>query len=113
MNVSHKSDEIHKGRVVWGKGKGIHLGLGARLTDHDPSTWTPGGGEEEDVDSDEGDLGIHSRDVVRNGSGTNEVGLVETDGDTDDGNQELANEHTKGTPTARKRTINIDQVVSD
>ena len=31
------------------------------------------------------------------------MGLVEADGYTDDGNQELANEHTKGTPTAKKK----------
>jgi len=34
------------------------------LTNDDPNTWTPGRGEEEDVDADEGNLGIDSRNVV-------------------------------------------------
>lgn len=85
----------------------IELGW-TRLTDHDPGTRTPRGGKEEDVDGDEGDLSVNSGDVVCDGGASGvEVGLVEADGNTDDGNQELANEHTKGTPTAyRERTIN-------
>ena len=85
-----------------GDGTEIGIGIGwAKLTDHNPGTRTPRGGKEEDVDGDKGDLSINGGDVVcdRGASGV-EVGLVEADGDTDDGNQELANEHTKGTPTA-------------
>ena len=78
----------------------------ARLTDHDPGTRTPCGSKEEDVDSNEGDLGIDSGDIVCNGSASGvEVGLVETNSDTDDGNQELANEHTKGTPTRNNKLL--------
>lgn len=29
------------------------------LADEHPRAWTPGGGEEEDVDTDEGDHGLH------------------------------------------------------
>jgi len=73
------------------------------LTDHDPSTRTPRGGKEEDVDGDKGDLSIDSGDVVCNvNTGSIGVGFVEADGDTNDGNQELAKEHTKSTPTAGK-----------
>lgn len=86
-----------------GKGIEIDMVIGReRLTDHDPGARTPCGGEEEDVDCDEGDLGIDSGDVVRDGIPIHvEVGLVEADSNTDDGNQELANEHTKGTPAAK------------
>lgn len=70
------------------------------LTNDNPGTRTPGGGEEEDEDGDEGDLSIDSGDVVGNvlGSvGGIGVGLVETNGDTNDGDEELADEHTKST----------------
>lgn len=72
------------------------------LANDDPGTGTPGGGKEEDEDGNEGDLGVDSADVVGSdlvrvvvgGSG---VGVVETDSDTDDGNEELADKHTEGT----------------
>lgn len=70
------------------------------LTNDNPGTGTPGGGEEEDEDGDEGDLSIDSGNVVGNvlGSvGGIGVGLVETNGNTNDGDQELADEHTKST----------------
>lgn len=74
-------------------------GQGEDLADQDPGTRTPGGGEEEDEDGDEGDLGVDGVDVVGNGVAVGiEVGLVEADGDTDDGDDELADGHAEGTP---------------
>jgi len=59
------------------------------LTDEDPGTGTPGGGEEGDVDADEGDHGGDGRGVV----------FLETaGGDTDDGDDEFADQHTQRTP---------------
>lgn len=102
--MSHRSDEHATGEMKeMGNRTKIEIGW-KRLTDHDPGTWTPCGGKEEDVNGDEGDLGIDSRDVVCNvGTSGVEVGFVEADGDTNDGNQELAKEHTKSTPTAGKK----------
>jgi hypothetical protein len=51
------------------------------FTDNDPSSGTPGGGEEEDVDTDQSDLTLDS------------VGVGSV-GDTNDGTDELADEHT-------------------
>lgn len=59
------------------------------LADDDPSSWTPGGGKEEDVDTDQGDLSSY------------DIG-VGTVGDTDDGANELADQHTKGTPNKER-----------
>ena len=68
------------------------------LADDDPGTGTPGAGEEEDEDGDEGDLSIDSRDIVGERISVGiRMGFVESDGDTDDGNKELADTHTKGT----------------
>ena len=78
------------------------------LTDDDPGTWTPGGGEEEDEDGNEGDLSVDGGDVVGNGvTGSIEVGVVETNGNTDDGNEELADQHTKGTPDEKRTTTDL------
>lgn len=55
------------------------------LADDDPGTGSPGGGEEGNVDADEGDHGL--------GSG----GVGGEDG-TDDGNNELADDHAQSTP---------------
>lgn len=72
------------------------------LANHDPSARTPSRGEEEDKNSNESDLGIDGGDVVGDssvgvlGAGVG-VGVVETDGNTNDGNEELAAQHTKGT----------------
>lgn len=70
------------------------------LADQDPGTGTPGRGEEEDEDGDEGDLGVDGVDVVGNGriAVGGKVGLVEADGDTDDGDDKLADCHAKGAP---------------
>lgn len=54
------------------------------LADDDPRAGTPGGGEEENVDADEGD---HSGDG----------GVALVGGDTNDGDEELADNHTAGT----------------
>jgi hypothetical protein len=55
------------------------------LADDDPSAGTPGGGEEEDEDTDECDLGFHG------------VGIAAVDG-TGDGDDELADDHSQGAP---------------
>ena len=75
------------------------------LANDDPGTRAPGAGKEEDEDGDEGDLGVDGRDV----DGTSltsgvEEGLVETDGDTNDGNEELADQHAKSTPDEQRTT---------
>jgi len=54
------------------------------FTDDNPGTWSPSCSEEEDVNADEGD---HCRD-----------GWLGRVGDTDNGDDELANKHTKSTP---------------
>ena len=83
------------------------------LTDQDPGTRTPGGSEEEDEDGNEGDLSVDSRDVVGTGkrvttSGVGDlVGVVETDGDTNDGNEELADQHAEGTPDEERTTTEL------
>jgi len=73
------------------------------FTDDNPGTRTPGRGEEEDEDGDEGNLGVDSRNVVRDrlksiigGWVGNFMGVVETGSDTNDSDDELADEHTKG-----------------
>lgn len=77
-------------------------GDGEDLADDDPGTRAPGGGEPEDEDGDEGDLGVDGADVVGDHavglvSGGRGVSVVEADGDTDDGDEELADKHTEGT----------------
>lgn len=68
------------------------------LTDEDPGTRTPGGGEEEDEDGDERNLGVDGGDVVGAGGAVGEGGgVVESLSDTNDGNQELADQHTEST----------------
>ena len=70
------------------------------LANDNPGTRTPGGSEPEDGDSDEGNLGVDSRNVVGNALGRVlgvGVGLVEADSDTDSGNDELTNKHTEST----------------
>jgi hypothetical protein len=69
------------------------------LANDDPGAGAPGAGEEEDEDGDEGDLGVDGRDVGCAGltSGVGE-GVVKANGDTDDGDEELADQHAEGTP---------------
>ena len=55
------------------------------LTDDDPGTWTPGGGEEEDVDADEGNLSLDSSRVATIHSAGN-------------GHDKLADNHAESTP---------------
>lgn len=69
------------------------------------TTGTPSRGEEEDVDRDEGDLGVDGGNVVRDGVARSvHVSVVEADGVTDDGNKELADEHAEGTPDEQGAT---------
>lgn len=70
------------------------------LADDDPGAGAPGRGEEEDEDGNEGDLGVDGRDVV--GEGLGRIGgigvrLVEANRDTNDGDEELADQHAEGT----------------
>jgi hypothetical protein len=66
------------------------------LTDEDPGTRTPGGGEEEDEDGDERDLSVDSRKVVGAGRAISKGGgVVEALSDTDDSDQELADQHAE------------------
>jgi len=73
---------------VGGDGEGHGLGTDIEredLTGDDPGDGTPRGGEEGDVDTDEGDQNLLSG------------GVGGRDGDTDDGDHELANAHSDGT----------------
>jgi len=54
---------------------------GEDFTDNNPSSWSPSGSEEEDVDTDQRNLTLNS-------------GGVFTVGDTNDSADELADEHT-------------------
>lgn len=69
-------------------------GQGEDLADDDPGTGTPGGGEEEDVDTDEGDHGADGRRVLAIGN-------------TDDGDDELTDNHAQGTPQEQGTTANL------
>jgi len=67
------------------------------FTDENPGTRSPGGSEEEDEDGNESDLCVNSSDVVGDGLSSGvEGGLVETDSDTDDSDEELADEQCTG-----------------
>ena len=90
---------------VGGGGEGDTAGAdgqGEDLADDDPGAGAPGGGEPEDEDGDEGDLGVDGGDVVGQVGLTRgvrgvRVRVVEADGDTDDGDDELADQHAEGT----------------
>src|SRR3569833_180782 len=74
---------------------------GEDLANDDPGAGSPGGGEEEDEDGDEGDLGVDGGHVVGQrllGGERVGVGVVEADRDADDGDEELADQHAQGTP---------------
>jgi len=83
------------------------------LTDQDPGTRTPGGGEEEDEDGDECDLGVDganvdsAEDLGTSSVGTDRVGLVESDGDTDDGDNELTDQHAESSPDQKWATTEL------
>jgi len=68
------------------------------LADDNPSSRTPGRGKEEDEDSDEGNLRVDCGNVVGNGSTRSvKMSFVEADGDTNDSNKELTNQHAEST----------------
>lgn len=95
------------------------------LANDDPSARSPGGSKPEDEDGDESNLGIDRRDVVGDavgGVGRVGVRVVETNSDTDNGNQELADQHAKRTddqdgsatesfdgPERERRGANVDE----
>ena len=58
------------------------------LSNDDPRTWTPSGSEEEDVDADER---YHGADRF----------IVSPVGSADNGNDELADDHTQSTPNEK------------
>lgn len=73
---------------------GSIVGEEIRTADDDPGTGTPGAGEEEDVDTDEGDHGANSLVVV-------------TVGNSDDSDDELADDHAQSTPEKQGATTNL------
>jgi len=95
-------------KPVGGGGKSNTTGAdGERedLANDDPGTRAPSAGEEEDEDGNECDLSVDSRDVGSAGlTSSVEVGVVETNGDTNDGDEELADQHAKGTPDEERAT---------
>jgi hypothetical protein len=68
------------------------------LANQHPRAGAPSRGKEEDEDGDEGDLGIDGGDVVGALDAVDDRDLVEADGDTDDGDNELADHHAEGAP---------------
>jgi len=74
------------------------------FTNDNPGTRTPCRCEEEYEDGDECDLGIDGWDVIGAGitSSVNYVGVVETDGDTDNSHEELTDQHAEGTPNEKR-----------
>jgi len=70
-------------------------GEGEDLSDKNPCTGSPGCSEEEDEDGNEGDLSVDGSDVLGTADTVDDLELVESDGDTDDGHEELADKHTK------------------
>lgn len=78
------------------------------LANDDPGTRTPGAGKEEDEDGNEGDLSVDRTGVLGNlvtGSVGSEV--VEADSHTNDGDEELANQHAKRTPDEERTTTKL------
>lgn len=63
------------------------------LSDNNPRAWTPGAGKEKDVDADERD---HSADSV----------AILSVGDANNGDDELANNHSEGTPQKERTATN-------
>lgn len=93
-------------------------GQGEDLADEDPRAGTPGGGEEEDEDGNEGDLCIDGGDVVGDGdggvAGTDRVSLVETDGHTDNADNEETDAHAGGAENQNGATAEfLDSVERD
>ena len=64
---------------------------------------TTGGSEEENVDTDEGDLGIDCMDVSSDCLVLHSVDMVEPDGVTNNGDYELAGEHSERTTAVNLR----------
>jgi hypothetical protein len=85
------------------------------LADDDPGTRTPSASKEEDEDGNECDLGVDSGDVVGSAfTSSIEVSVVEADCDTDDGDQELADQHAQCTPDQEWATAELlDSVEGD
>lgn len=89
---------------VGGGGEGNTAGPDGQredFTDHDPSAGTPGAGKEEDVDANESD---HCTDGLS----------VAAIGDTNNGDNELADNHTQGTPKEQRTTsVSLNSVEGD
>ena len=81
------------------------------LANDDPCTGAPCGCEEEDEDTDEGDLGVDSVDVVGNVRDRDatwlRVCVVEADCNTNDGDEELTDQHTQSTPDQERSTTKL------
>jgi len=64
-----------------------------------PRAWSPSGSKEEDVDCNECDLSVDGRNVIGTSATVGQrVRVVETDGVTDDANEELADQHAESAP---------------
>jgi hypothetical protein len=78
------------------------------LTNENPCARTPSGSKEEDEDGNEGDLGVDSGDVVGDWvTSSVEVGVVESNSHTNDGDEELADQHAEGTPEEKRTTADL------
>jgi len=83
------------------------------FTDQNPGTRAPSGSEEEDEDGNEGDLSVDSGDVVGAGKivttgGVGDlVSVVETDGNTDNSDDKLADQHAEGTPDEERTATEL------
>jgi hypothetical protein len=81
---------------------------GEDLADDDPGTRTPGAGEKEDEDGNECNLGVDSRDIVGSAlTSSIQVSVIEADCDTDDGDEELADQHAQCTPDQEWATTEL------
>ena len=85
-------------------------GEGEDFADKNPGPGTPGGGKEKDEDCDEGNLSVDRGDVVCQRLcriRRIRVGVVEANGNADDGNEKLADKHTEGTPDKKKASTEL------
>jgi hypothetical protein len=80
------------------------------FSNDNPRAGTPSRGKEEDEDGDKGNLRIDGRDIVRQASVRVAwvwVSVVEADCNTDNGDQELTDEHAKGAPDEQWSTAEL------
>ena len=109
---------------VGGGGQGNATGPDGQwedLANNNPSSWAPGRGEEEYEDGNESNLRIDGGNVVGKSDGVGgsrsrngDVGVVEANSDTNDGHEELADEHSQCAPDKKRSATNLlDSVERD